>query len=499
MKKALGLLLVAALVGVGLRYAFPKESLFPEEKKKHVDELLAETLNEVEQDSVVEKREVEIDTVASQQTPVAEPEVIVEEPIQQGVESIGYLDVFFDKLYRLEQKKKGQVRIAFFGDSMLDADMIVMQFRHYLQRRFGGYGVGFVPITSVSALGRYSIKHSFSTNWKKQTFLKKNDTFFPFGINGEVFFIGDTIGKQKATVTFRRGSAYRELALSSPKLFYGKQKRYKNSNVGVAKFAVRTATGEQELNLDGDKELNVFRLPEGQNRFTLVLEDFGTLPLYGVSFASLDGVIVDNLAVRGNSGLTLTRLRTNLMRQFQKHFGYDLLILSYGTNVFSPTYDKSYAWYGRRMKRVVKHLKNCFDGTDVLVVSMADRAVKEGEEMQTPPALHDFIQVQKSIADSTQSAFFSLYDAMGGAGSMKEWVEAMSPLANKDYTHFNSKGAEKAATFLYDWLIEQYEGYKAQRIKEEKVEEEAKTDSVSLTHQDTVNFEENTTTQTVTQ
>ncbi len=131
MKKALGLLLVAALIGVGLRYAFPKESLFLEEKKKHVDELLAETLNEVEQDTVVEKQEMEIDTITSQQTPTVETEVVAEEPIQQGKESIGYLDAFFDKLYRLEQQKKGQVRIAFFGDSMLDADMIVMQFRHY--------------------------------------------------------------------------------------------------------------------------------------------------------------------------------------------------------------------------------------------------------------------------------------------------------------------------------------------------------------------------------
>ncbi len=484
------------MVGVGLRYAFPKESLFPEEKKKHIDELLAETLNEVEQDTVVEKQEVEIDTVAFQQTPMEEPEVVVEEPIQQGAESIGYLDAFFDKLYRLEQQKKGQVRIAFFGDSMLDADMIVMQFRHYLQKRFGGYGVGFVPITSVSALGRYSIKHSFSANWKKQTFLKKNDTFFPFGINGEVFFVGDTIAKQKAMVTFRRGTAYRELALSSPKLFYGKRKRYKNLDIEPAKFKVRSAKGEEELSLKGNNILNVIPLPKRQKTLTLTLEDVGTLPLFGVSFASARGVIVDNLAVRGNSGLTLTRLRTNLMRQFQKHFGYDLVVLSYGTNVFSPTYNKSYGWYGRRMKRVVKHLKNCFGGTDVLVVSMADRAVKEGEEMQTPPALHDFIQVQKSIADSTQSAFFSLYDAMGGAGSMKEWAEAEPPLANKDYTHFNSKGAEKAATFLYDWLIEQYEEYKQQRIAAEEAE---KANTVSPTQQGAESLEENTTTQTVTQ
>ncbi len=261
---------------------------------------------------------------------------------------------------------------------------------------------------------------------------------------------------------------------------------------------MRTATGDEKLSLSGNRMLNVLSLPKREKILTLTLEDFGTLPLFGVSFASAGGVIVDNLAVRGNSGLTLTRLRTNLMRQFQKHFGYDLVVLSYGTNVFSPTYDKSYGWYGKRMKRVVKHLKNCFVGTDVLVVSMADRAVKEGEEMQTPPALHDFIQVQKNIADSTQSAFFSLYDAMGGAGSMREWAEAEPPLANKDYTHFNSKGAEKAATFLYDWLIEEYEEYKQQRIADEEAKA-AEANTVSPTQQGAESFEENTTTQTVTQ
>ncbi len=483
MKQALILLLLAALMGVGLRYVFPKERINPKEEIKHVDELLAVVLEE-EESKEEGKGESEYDTATLSQTKLVveekEKPIAIKKPSQQPQKVKGeYLSVFFDKLYALEQKKKEQVRIAVFGDSMLDADMLVMQFRHYLQKRFGGLGVGFVPITSVSAPGRYSIKHSFSSNWGKQTFLRKKDTIFPFGVNGEVFFIGDTASVQKASVTFRRGGAYRELPLINPKLFYGKRRSYDSVKVAPIIVSVKADSLKQKLDLKGDKSLNSVSLPNGAKKLILTVEDSGTLPLYGVSFASQNGVIVDNLAVRGNSGLPISRLKTNLMRAFDSYFDYDLIILSYGTNVFNPDYEKGYDWYGRRMQRVVEHLRNCFSGADFIVVSMADRAVKIDEEMQTPKGLPDFVKVEQNIADSTQSAFFSMYDAMGGAGSMRTWVETEPPLANKDYTHFNAKGAEKAAGLFYDWLMQQYEKYIKEKIalKEEK---KLKEDSVML-------------------
>lgn len=477
MKKAWLLFVLAAIVGIGLRYVLPKDMVFPEKEKKYVDEFLAETLQEFEEEEDVDTVSpigVVNEDVKGDEGEVDEPEIVVEDWSEENP-----LVHFFEKLRELELNKKGQVRVAYFGDSMLDADMLVMQFRHYLQGRFGGEGVGFVPVTSPSASGRYSIKHSFSPEWEKQTFLRKNDTIFPFGINGETFFVGDTAEVKEATVTYRRGSAYRELGLVNPFLLYGKRRVFDSIALAPALVTLTSDDGEEVLELNGEQLVNSISLPTYQKSLKIKVQDQGIVPFYGVSFASPTGVIVDNLAIRGNSGLPLTRLGTGLMRQFNKKFGYDLIILSYGTNVFSPDYTKGFAWYGKRMERVVKHLKNCFNNVDVIVVSMADRALKDGDEMKTPPELNDFIQVQKNIADSTKSAFFNLYATMGGEGSMKEWVEAEPPLANKDYTHFNSAGAEKAGKLFYNWLIHQYEEY----VKSipQKVEEEIEEGVVSET------------------
>ncbi|PVX49820.1 lysophospholipase L1-like esterase [Balneicella halophila] len=472
MKKAWLILFIAALIGVGLRYAFPKDALLPTEEKKHIDELLAETLKEVENVTVGDTTVVIVENKAVEQKKDEQKYKI--QPEDKSLVKENTLVGFFEKLRELELHNKGQIRIAFYGDSMLDADMLVMQFRHYLQKRFGGKGVGYVPITSVSAAGRYSVKHSFSNTWNKQTFLKKRDTIFPYGINGESFFVGDTATIQEAYVSYKRGPAYKELSLVNPKLFYGKRKVYDSLELATPEVHVLTDENEMAVSLDGKRSVNIIDLPNYQKKIVITVNDQGTLPLYGVSFASSTGIIVDNLAVRGNSGLPLTRLHTSLMREFNQYLDYDLIILSYGTNVFSPTYTKGFRWYSRRMSRVVKHLKNCFNDANVVIMSMADRAFKDGEEMQTPAELPLFIREQKRIADSTQSAFFNLYAMMGGAGSMKEWADAEPPLANKDYTHFNSKGAEKAGRMLFDWMMNAYQRYKEenplQNISEENLD-----------------------------
>lgn len=446
MNKGLSVLIIATIVFLGLRYAIPKEIFLQKEndQSRVVDDYLKE--------NITEERKVKF---AEDTTTIT---------VKKNIQTIdSSLNAFFKKLSILEREKKGQIRIAYFGDSMVEADMIVMQLRHYMQKQFGGMGVGFVPMTSVSAKGRYSIKHRFSGDWKNESFLRKADTTFLLGLGGETFYVGDTTNIESAQTVFSRGSAYREVAtLINPLLLYGKRKTLKDStqhmypNVTISYDRASIDT----LDLKANNLLNVVKLPKNKKQLRISVLDKGTLPFYGVSFASTQGVIVDNLSVRGNSGLPLSRLNIKLMNDFQKYMDYDLIILGYGTNVFSPNYGKSYAWYSHSMERVVKHLRRCFKNADILIVSMADRAVKINDEMQTPTSLVDFISQQKKLAIHTTSGFFNLYEKMGGAGSMIKWVNSNPALANKDYTHFNSRGAEKVAKLMWRWLADSYEKYK---------------------------------------
>ena len=57
------------------------------------------------------------------------------------------------------------VRIAYFGDSFIEGDILTADLRAMLQSRFGGCGVGYVPVTSRVAGFRPTVKHTFS-GWK---------------------------------------------------------------------------------------------------------------------------------------------------------------------------------------------------------------------------------------------------------------------------------------------------------------------------------------------
>lgn len=75
---------------------------------------------------------------------------------------------------------------------------------------------------------------------------------------------------------------------------------------------------------------------------------------------------------------------------------------------------------------------------------------------------------------------------MGGDGSMVKWVDETPARANKDYTHFNQRGAKAIGNLLYEQLNKGYEQYKILREKRDVVADKprtvrkAKADSVAV-------------------
>ena len=68
--------------------------------------------------------------------------------------------------------------------------------------------------------------------------------------------------------------------------------------------------------------------------------------------------------------------------------------------------------------------------------------------------------VDRNAAKKEQVSFFSLFEAMGGKGSMVQWVQDKTPkLANTDYTHFNFIGAHKAGNLILEFLLSNYNEY----------------------------------------
>jgi len=352
---------------------------------------------------------------------------------------------FFQKLFALEDTKKGSVRIAYFGDSMIEGDLIVYDLRRSYQRKFGGQGVGFVPLSSIASHLGMSTQYEYSPKWVTYSALKKPPV--PFGINGFV----SVAGADASVWTRYRGGL---LPLVNPTLYYGRSENADAVMIVTADGVVSDSTPLKPVGI-----LNKRPLASSPRELRVQFDGAQSIPFYGVNFSGVNGVNIDDFALRGSSGLPLAGLSVGLMNAFQREFGYDLLVLQFGANVLWPGVAK-YNWYESGMTKAVNHLKKCFPGADVLVISQADKAAKYGTEMKTDTALAALLKAQERYARNTGAAFINLFQLMGGEGKMLEWANAKPSLAAADYTHFSPAGAKKIAGLIYQRLDKDYEDFK---------------------------------------
>jgi len=413
-------------------------------------------------------------------------QVVTPDMLLEGAE---HLEAFFQAL----DAKTEQVRIAYFGDSSIEGDLITETVRDSLQRLFGGTGVGYVPITSHVNTFRRTIRHTFSGHWYTCTMGQNNWRNLPRGISGGYFttwtapvvvdttIVSDSSAVAEAVPAAMTDSVPPEPPVEQPKghrVSYGAMRLYPGTNVferaylyygapkadSTARFrtgSVTTSFGGgaegQTYLLDGDDKVN--RLTVSQTPGRRVSFSFNVparVPLYGVSVESPNGVIVDNYATRGNSGSLLASIDAGVMREFHAFMDFDLIVLQYGLNVLNPKM-KNYDWYQKEMGRVIRYFQTNLPGVSILVVGPSDKATKIDGILQTDPSIPLITEALRKAAKENNAAFFSLYEAMGGYGSMIEWVERKEPsLANTDYTHFNFEGAEAAGHLLLSALLDAY-------------------------------------------
>lgn len=446
---------MAACFFLGLKEVLPKK-IFADSKgpTKNVliDSMLIDAF-ESGQDSVAVTPN---DTMADQKIVFEESfGITFPEETMENYKGYQYLIPFYERLYQLETNQNGKVRIAYFGDSMTDGDMIVQDIRTSFQNNFGGKGVGFVSITSESAASRSSILHQFSDNWKMQSYLNVKNPIRPFGVNGHVFFANHP--SQEIWVKYTAGRHPNNPVLDNPTLFYGSSENL----FGQLNYTIDKDTIHKTLS--AVNKLNTIILKNGSLKSVrLSFKNAQSVPVYGVNFDDGKGVHVDNFSQRGNSGIPISKFDPALMQAFQKKLNYNLIVLHYGTNVLNYG-TKNYNWYARSMTKTVNRLREGFPGASILIVSTADKASKYKTEMKTDSAVVPLTQAQRNYALKTQSGYVNLYTLMGGDGSIVKWTEEEPVMANKDYTHFNMRGSKKVAGMLYQHIMNGYQDYKRLR------------------------------------
>ncbi|MEM9931989.1 MAG: hypothetical protein AAF824_00195 [Bacteroidota bacterium] len=345
-------------------------------------------------------------------------------------------------------KRRKKVRIAYFGDSIIEGDLVTQTLREHLQKQFGGQGVGFVSITSIAPGFRQTIKHTFSDSWKTYS-LVKTPGLNGYGISGEVFMVNSTNDPEWPWVHYE-GSSISEgtETFNQIQLFYGNT----GSNSPYQPVVqVESDLASQDITLPISNVINrvwLNRIPTQSINVKFQVPE--NLPLFGLSFEQEDGIYVDNFSSRGNSGMNLIEIPGEYLQGFNEYLAYDLIILHFGLNVVAPN-RKNYKSYEKGMTRVINHMKTNLPGAEILMVGVSDKSTRKGGKYMTEPSVPILVNAQQKVARETEIAFYNLYEEMGGKNSMVKWVD--QGLANKDFTHFNREGAARVGKMLSDYLL----------------------------------------------
>lgn len=371
-------------------------------------------------------------------------------PKREGVISIsdiskggpGGMRTFYQAL---AQAGNRPVRIAVLGDSFIEGDILTSMLRELLQQRFGGSGAGYMPITSITQGFRNTVRQT-SEGWNKHIAVERSgysDTYN--NLSGNYF-----TASQGAWVNLAgNGSSYSRCASCSSSSFY----YFGNSGAGYV-TAVVNGTDTTHFSLNTGTLIGHAKVTGNIQSVKWTVTNPGNMVFLGASMDSETGVIVDNFAMRSARGDHVSRIPAQVMSAFNNARHYDLVILMYGLNVAQHS-NSAYSAFSNSMMAAVNNIKANMPGTSVLIVGCSDREERFAGGMRTMKGVLGLIQAQEHVAIETGVAFWNLYKAMGGEGSIVEMVKRGE--ANSDYTHINFKGGNRIARYLYDALMLGYE------------------------------------------
>jgi len=404
-----------------------------------------------------------------------------------------------DRFYHaLNQASSRNVRIAYYGDSYIEGDILTEDLREYLQQAYGGSGVGFVDIKSITSGFRQTVtnKNSGWTDHNANDGKGKHFNAEYQGINGRYFIPSGTAQyelkgtKRKypahldstdiATIYFTPGSGLHisaaingkdmeDIYASEGEVEYEESsytvrdmhvsERFNEDSTEViydttyTEREVHSSTAVQEQGHIASRTIKKGRL----GSFKMMVSGGGASRFYGVALEGHKGITLDNFSMRASNGWYIKDIPMTTMQSFARMRPYDLIIVHFGLNVANSK-QKDYSNYINRMSGAIRNLRTAYPNAAILVVSVGDRGEKNADgQMHTMRGIKELISYQRKMASDEHVAFWNLYEGMGGDGSIGEMVH--NKQANLDYTHINFAGGKHIAKIFFDVLQNGKENY----------------------------------------
>ncbi|MCC6371484.1 MAG: hypothetical protein IT236_10810 [Bacteroidia bacterium] len=369
---------------------------------------------------------------------------------------------FFVALGDVKSSAKS-IRVLHYGDSQIEGDRISDYLRLKLQGQFGGQGPGLISLMPIAPSVTNKITNG--PGWDRYNVFTYKDSrvnhsnygvlagFNRFGNYKKISDTTSVISSSLEITTTKFGGS-NALAYKKVKLFYGgaQAKTWCEFYDGPALVAA------DSLEAGGNFRIREYEVGQGSNTHHFKFSGKDSPDFYALSLESDQGVMVDNIALRGSSGTFFHLINAEQLKTFYNYLNVKLIVLQFGGNVMPSIKDGTMAVnFGSYMKNQIQIVKKLAPNASILFIGPSDMSVKQGTEYVTTPYLEETRNAIKKAVLESDCAFFDMYDCMGGRNSMPSWVD--QKLAATDYIHFSPQGARKMATLLYTALINEYNAY----------------------------------------
>ena len=475
------LFLISILVGLSLlMLIFPKDGIritdnftlqfitwnefLNPTRNKDISDILDN--NELNEDSVQYVESINYDSVLIDSVWVVfRPVLISVDSNLQRIDFPENADTILDNLFQTltSLRSSGElIHILHYGDSQIEVDRMTGFFRMKLQNTFGGYGFGFHA--GIQAYGfNLPAVVSYSDNWFRYKVFPHKDslvTHSRFGITTsfsqfkEIPDSSDT--EATAWIRFDKApNGYSNVKkFDKVTLYYG----YNQTDVGIELSANETVLYSEILPANEALQIKTWTFAETLDNLKFTFTGTSSPEIYGYSFESNSGVIVDNVSVRGSGGLFFGRISLSLASRIYASMNVRLFLLQFGGNAIGDdsVHIINYAQYlGSQMK----YLRNIVPNAQIIVIGPADMSEKNKNNYVTRKYMPLLVEQIKKVTLENNCAFWNMYEAMGGENSMPSWVFNDPPLAEKDFIHFTPQGANIVAQMFYKALIVEYNEY----------------------------------------
>ena len=418
---------VMALLGA-LYWAFPDVKLLRQEPRVISQE------TEVEIDTIVEFPVLaKLDTIAPDtiitDTIIADtivPEVpkpvIPKIAVDSTTDSRVFLASFYTALGEAGNRK---VRVLHYGDSQIEEDRMTMEIREALQTRYGGKGVGLMPLAQT--IPTLTVKQELYLSDRLVTPQQGPRRYMVYG-------------PKRTQRTDGLYGVMGQMAVMNDSLISGSEEV-----MAVCHPILPTALYDH-WRVFADSSIHYTTTID-----TVWLSGRGNV--YGLSQESRTGVIVDNVPMRGCIGLVFTKMDTEQLSTFYRKENVRLIIMQFGGNAIPFNQNPStISGIVKGLRQQVRYLHTCAPEASILFIGPSDMLTQVDGEWQTYPMVPYMDRLLRKMALEENIAYFSLYRWQSASGGMMRWQEI--GLAGADGVHFNRAGARKAGKAIGKWILD---------------------------------------------